>query len=62
MGGVAGAWKALEFGIGPFVATSMGTLTAVGGGTLRDIFMARVPISLRTDVYATAAFAGRSSW
>jgi uncharacterized membrane protein YeiH len=55
---IAGAEKALDFGINPFVATLMGTLTGVGGGTLRDILMARVPIILRTDVYATAAFAG----
>lgn len=55
---IAGAEKALEFGINPFVAALMGTLTAVGGGTLRDILMARIPIILRTDVYATAAFAG----
>jgi uncharacterized membrane protein YeiH len=55
---IAGAEKALDFGINPFVACLMGTLTGVGGGTLRDILMARVPIILRTDVYATAAFAG----
>jgi uncharacterized membrane protein YeiH len=55
---VAGAEKALDFRINPFVAALMGTLTGVGGGTLRDIFLARVPIILRADVYATAAFAG----
>jgi uncharacterized membrane protein YeiH len=42
----------------PFVAALMGTLTGVGGGTLRDILLARVPIILRADVYATAAFTG----
>ena len=55
---VAGAEKALDFGINPLAATLMGTLTGVGGGTLRDILLARVPIILRTDVYATAALAG----
>jgi uncharacterized membrane protein YeiH len=55
---VAGAEKALDFGINPFVAALMGTLTGVGGGTLRDILLARVPIILRADVYATAAFTG----
>jgi uncharacterized membrane protein YeiH len=55
---IAGAEKALDFGINPFVAALMGTLTGVGGGTLRDVFLARVPIILRTDIYATAAFTG----
>jgi uncharacterized membrane protein YeiH len=55
---IAGAEKALDFGINPFVATLMGTLTGVGGDTLRDILLARIPIILRADVYATAAFAG----
>jgi uncharacterized membrane protein YeiH len=58
---IAGAEKALDFGINPFVATLMGTLTGVGGGTLRDILLARVPIILRADVYATAAFAGAAA-
>ncbi len=58
---IAGAEKALEFGINPFAAALMGTLTGVGGGTLRDIFLARVPIILRADVYATAAFAGAAT-
>jgi uncharacterized membrane protein YeiH len=58
---IAGAEKALDFGINPFVAALMGTLTGVGGGTLRDILLARVPIILRADVYATAAFAGAAA-
>jgi uncharacterized membrane protein YeiH len=58
---VAGAEKALDFGINPFAAALMGTLTGVGGGTLRDIFLARVPIILRADVYATAAFVGAAT-
>ena len=55
---VAGTEKALDFGINPLAAALMGTLTGVGGGTLRDILLARVPIILRADVYATAALAG----
>jgi uncharacterized membrane protein YeiH len=58
---IAGAEKALDFGINPFVAALMGTLTGVGGGTLRDILLARIPIILRADVYATAAFAGAAA-
>jgi hypothetical protein len=36
---VAGAEKALAYQINPFIATLMGTITAVGGGTVRDILL-----------------------
>lgn len=55
---VSGAAKALEYGIHPFLAILMGGITGVGGGTVRDILLARVPTVLRADVYATAALAG----
>ena len=55
---VAGAAKALDFGIHPFVAILMGGITGVGGGTVRDILLARVPTVLRSDIYAVAALAG----
>ena len=55
---VAGTQKALEFNIHPFIAILLGGMTAVGGGTLRDILLARVPLVLRAEVYATAALAG----
>jgi uncharacterized membrane protein YeiH len=55
---VAGTEKALEFGIHPFVAVLLGTITGVGGGTVRDMFLAQVPSVLRSDIYATAALTG----
>ena len=55
---VAGAEKALAFGINPFIAVLMGGITGVGGGTIRDVLLAQVPAVLRADVYATAALAG----
>jgi len=55
---VAGAAKALDFGIHPFIAVLMGGVTGVGGGTIRDVLLARIPTVLRADVYATAALAG----
>jgi uncharacterized membrane protein YeiH len=55
---VAGVEKALLFGIRPFVAMLMGTVTGVGGGVIRDVLLARVPLVLHADIYATAAFAG----
>jgi uncharacterized membrane protein YeiH len=55
---IAGTEKALLYEMHPFVAVLLGTITGVGGGTLRDIFLAEVPTVLRADVYATAAIAG----
>lgn len=55
---VAGTEKALAYRMPPFIAMLMGTITGVGGGTIRDVLLARVPSILNSDVYATAAFAG----
>jgi uncharacterized membrane protein YeiH len=55
---IAGAAKALEFGISPLLAVLMGAVTGVGGGTIRDVLLTKVPGVLRTDVYAAAALAG----
>ncbi|WP_263381658.1 trimeric intracellular cation channel family protein [Granulicella arctica] len=55
---VAGAGKALEYGIHPLLAIVMGAITGVGGGTVRDVLLARVPGVLNSDVYASAALAG----
>ncbi len=55
---VAGAAKALDYNIHPFPAILMGTITGVGGGTVRDVLLARVPTVLRADIYATAALLG----
>ena len=58
---VAGAGKALDYGIPPFIAPLLGAITAVGGGMVRDICLAHVPVVLRTDIYATAALAGAAT-
>ena len=55
---VAGTEKSLEMGISPLIATLMGTVTAVGGGTVRDVLLTHIPAVLRTDIYATAALFG----
>jgi uncharacterized membrane protein YeiH len=55
---VAGTEKALKYKMHPFVAALLGTITAVGGGTIRDVFLAQIPNVLRADVYATAALFG----
>ncbi len=55
---VAGTEKALLYKMHPFIAILLGTITGVGGGTVRDILLAQIPVVLRADVYATAAMAG----
>lgn len=44
--------------IHPFVAVFIAAINGVGGGTLRDILMARSPGVLHTDIYAVAAIVG----
>jgi uncharacterized membrane protein YeiH len=55
---VAGALKALDYGLGPVPAALMGAVTAVGGGILRDLLAGRVPVVLRSELYATPALVG----
>lgn len=55
---VAGASKALTFGLGPVPSVLMGMLTAVGGGILRDVLIAEVPHVLYKELYAVAALSG----
>jgi len=55
---VAGALKALAFQLGPIEAVLIGILTAVGGGVVRDVLAAEVPVVLRSELYAVAALIG----
>ena len=55
---VAGAAKAIEFGLNPLLCIMMGGITGVGGGAMRDVLIGRVPMVLRGDIYATAALLG----
>ena len=55
---IAGTEKALLYKMPAFVAILFGAITGVGGGVLRDIFLAQVPRVLRGEVYATAALLG----
>lgn len=55
---VAGAEKALAFGLSPVMAALLGMVTGVGGGVMRDILIIRIPVVLRSDLYAVAALAG----
>ncbi|MEO0558980.1 MAG: trimeric intracellular cation channel family protein [Bacteroidota bacterium] len=53
-----GAAKGISHGLGPIGILLMGTLTAVGGGVIRDILVGERPAVLYKDFYATAALAG----
>lgn len=55
---VAGTQKALAFGLSPVMAALLGMLTGIGGGVMRDVLLAEIPVVLRSDLYAVAALAG----
>jgi uncharacterized membrane protein YeiH len=55
---VTGASKAHEMGLGPAQAVILGTVTAVGGGTLRDVLVREVPSVLSSGLYAVPAMVG----
>jgi uncharacterized membrane protein YeiH len=53
-----GALKGYDHGLGPIGVVMMGTMTAVGGGVIRDILVSEIPAVLSSDFYATAAALG----
>jgi uncharacterized membrane protein YeiH len=55
---VAGAQKALAYGLHPVMAALLGMLTGIGGGMTRDVLLTEIPTVLRADLYAVAALAG----
>jgi uncharacterized membrane protein YeiH len=55
---VTGASKALEYGLGPGQAIILGAITGVGGGTIRDVLVRRVPEVLHSGLYAIPAIVG----
>jgi uncharacterized membrane protein YeiH len=55
---VTGASKALGLGAGPVQAIILGTVTAVGGGTVRDVLIRQVPGVLTSGLYAIPALVG----
>jgi len=53
-----GAAVGLEAGLSPFGVVVVATLTGVGGGSLSDLLLVRVPAVLREDFYATPTVVG----
>lgn len=57
---VAGVQTCIDrcFEDGMFLAVTMGMLTAVGGGMIRDLMLRDIPFVLRKRIYAVAAIIG----
>ena len=59
---IIGADTALSLGLSATVAVIMGTLTACGGGIIRDMLARRIPFVLRQEIYASACIVGGSCY
>jgi uncharacterized membrane protein YeiH len=58
---VTGANKALLLGLGPAQAVILGAVTAVGGGTIRDVLVRQIPSVLSSGLYAIPALIGATA-
>ena len=50
--------KSLDYGASYLVAIILGTITAIGGGMIRDLLAHEIPFVLRKEIYATACVIG----
>jgi len=55
---VTGTTVAFGHGLGPVQSTILGAITAVGGGTIRDVMIPRAPAVLTSGLYAVPALVG----
>ena len=55
---VTGATKSLAYGLGAVPAVILGAVTAVGGGTIRDVLVRKIPTVLTSGLYAIPALIG----
>ena len=55
---VTGAATSLDFGVGAARAVILGAVTGVGGGTVRDGLIGRIPSVLSSGLYAIPALVG----
>lgn len=55
---VIGASHAMEAGLGLVGTVALATLTGIGGGIIRDVLAADIPVVLRKEVYASACIVG----
>ncbi len=59
---VLGCRTALAHGAGIMITVIMGMLTGSGGGIIRDVFSAEIPLFFRKEIYATACLIGGSAY
>jgi uncharacterized membrane protein YeiH len=55
---ILGVQKTLAIGLAPAIAITMGVVSAVFGGIIRDILTNREPLIFRKEIYATACLVG----
>ena len=55
---IAGLQKTIDCGHAMWVAILMGCITGSAGGVFRDIFLNRMPLIFRKEIYAMASIAG----
>jgi uncharacterized membrane protein YeiH len=55
---VLGCNTALTNNAGALIAVIMGMVTGSGGGIIRDVFSAEIPLFFRKEIYATACLVG----
>jgi uncharacterized membrane protein YeiH len=55
-----GTKKALAWGVAPSIAVTLGVITGVAGGIIRDVLTGEIPLVFRPQIYlyATAALVG----
>jgi uncharacterized membrane protein YeiH len=53
-----GGIKGVDTGMGGIGIVLLGTLTATGGGVIRDLLVTEIPLIIKTDFYATAVILG----
>lgn len=55
---IIGIQKGLTSGLHPVICLALGTITGCFGGIIRDIFLNRIPLIFRKEIYATACILG----
>ena len=55
---IMGIQKGIDAGQGMMISLTLGMITGCFGGMFRDIFLNRIPLVLRKEIYATACILG----
>ncbi len=55
---IIGIQKGLSQELHPLICLTLGTITGCFGGIIRDIFLNRIPLIFRKEIYATACIVG----